>query len=84
MVRGESHSWDLSREGHVTDEVSAVVEEALPQGLYRVRCDDGHVVLASMASVTKQVMVRVLPGDRVMIEVSPLDPSRGRLMRRLD
>jgi len=60
-------------------ETEGTVEDALPGALYRVRCDDGQVVTASLGGVTRQVTVKVIPGDRVLVEVSALDPTRGRI-----
>jgi translation initiation factor IF-1 len=60
-------------------EVAGVVEEALPQDLYRVTLDDGDEVTASLGGKARQTMVRVIPGDRVLIERSSLDPARGKI-----
>jgi translation initiation factor IF-1 len=64
-------------------EVAGVIAETLPQGLYRVKCDDGQLLTASLTGVPKQTIVRVIPGDKVSLEVSPLDPSRGRIKARI-
>jgi translation initiation factor IF-1 len=61
----------------------AVIEAALPRGLYRVSLESGEKVTASIGGAAKQTTVRVIPGDRVMIERSPYDPSRGKITRRL-
>ncbi len=63
--------------------ITGVILETLPQGLYKVKCDDGQLLTASLTGAPKQTIVRVIPGDRVSIEVSPLDPSRGRIKSRL-
>jgi translation initiation factor IF-1 len=62
--------------------MEGTVEKALPKGLFRVRCDDGNIVVASLGGVARQVTVKVIPGDRVVLEVSALDPSRGRIKTR--
>jgi translation initiation factor IF-1 len=59
--------------------MEGTVEDALPGALYRVRSDDGHVITASLGGVARQVLVKVIPGDRVVLEVSTLDPTRGRI-----
>lgn len=64
-------------------EVQGVVERTLPQGLYRVKCDDGNVRTVALTGIPKQTLVRVIPGDKVIIEVSDLDPSRGRIKVRI-
>jgi translation initiation factor IF-1 len=63
-------------------ESEGTVVDALPKALYRVRCDDGHIVTASLGGVARQVTVKVIPGDRVVVEISPLDPTRGRIKAR--
>jgi translation initiation factor IF-1 len=45
--------------------------------------DDGRVVTASLGGVARQVLVKVIPGDRVVLEVSTLDPSRGRIIGKV-
>jgi translation initiation factor IF-1 len=64
-------------------EVTGVVEETLPQGLYRVRTQAGETLKVSLTGIPKQTIVRVIPGDTVLVEVSPLDPSRGKIKARL-
>jgi translation initiation factor IF-1 len=64
-------------------EVKGVVESALPQGLYRVKCDDGNTRTVALTGIPKQTVVRVIPGDRVIVEVSPIDPTRGRIKVRI-
>ena len=64
-------------------EVQGIVEEAIPHGLYRIVCDDGARVTASLGGAARQAIVRVIPGDRVLIELSSRDPNRGKITRRL-
>ena len=59
-----------------------IVSKALPKGLFEVELDSGRTVLASLSGVAKQVTVKVIPGDRVLVEVSPYDPTRGRITAR--
>jgi translation initiation factor IF-1 len=59
------------------------VEEALPQGLYRVGLKSGEKITVSIGGGARQTTVRVIPGDRVLIEVSSLDPTRGKIKDRL-
>lgn len=56
-----------------------IILDAMPQGLYRVQLDDGRMVIASLGAVTRRVTVRVIPGDRVTVELSPYDPTRGQI-----
>ena len=59
------------------------VEAVLPRALYRVRLDDGGEITASVATKARQITVRLLPGDDVTVEISPYDPTRGRIKERL-
>ena len=63
-------------------EMEGVVSECMPGTLFRVTCDNGHVVLATLAGKLRQNRIRLLPGDRVRCEVSPYDLSRGRVCWR--
>jgi translation initiation factor IF-1 len=65
-------------------EVVGIVEEALPQDLYRVALENGDNVTASLGGTARQTIVRVIPGDRVLIERSSLDPSRAKIKSRAD
>ena len=62
-------------------EAEGVIEATLPRGLFRVRTDGGDAVTASVSSMAKKVHVKFLPGDRVTVELSPFDPTRGRIKR---
>lgn len=59
-----------------------MVEEALPGLTFKVRLQDGHEILAHLAGRLRLNHIRVLPGDRVTLEMSP-DGERGRIVRRL-
>ena len=63
--------------------IVGVVEEQLPSALYRVKLDDGGVVVAHIADRIDRNFVRVLVGDRVRVELSPVDVKRGRIVERL-
>lgn len=62
--------------------VSGTVSEQMPNALYRVRLDNGHRVLAHVAGSMRLRYVRIAPGDKVTVELSPLDLSRGRITGR--
>lgn len=62
--------------------VSAVVQEALPNANFRVKLESGHVVLAHISGKMRQNFIRILPGDRVTVELSPYDLSKGRIKYR--
>ena len=59
-----------------------IVREALPNAMYSVDLDDGRKILSHMATSLQTRTVRILPGDRVTVEVSPYDPLRGRITQR--
>lgn len=60
-----------------------LVEEALPSTLFRVRLDDGKTMLAHLGGKMRLHHIRVLPGDRVRVELSPYNTTRGRITHRL-
>lgn len=59
-----------------------IVQEARPNQLFRIEADDGRTVLATLSPALRQRIIKIIPGDRVTIEVSPFDPSRGRIVER--
>jgi len=59
-----------------------IATEALPNGMFRVKLESGHEVLGHISGKMRRARIRVLPGDRVQIEVSAYDTSRGRLTYR--
>lgn len=63
-------------------ELRGIVEEALPAAMFRVRCDNGLMVLCTLAGKLRMNRIRILPGDAVTIEVSPYDTSKGRITWR--
>jgi translation initiation factor IF-1 len=64
-------------------EVEGTVTEALPNAMFRVELDNGHEVLAHVSGRLRMNFIRILPGDRVRIELSPYDLTRGRITYRL-
>jgi translation initiation factor IF-1 len=63
-------------------EVEGVVVEPLPNAMFRVKLDNGHVVLAHISGKMRMHYIRILPGDRVTVELSPYDLNRGRIIYR--
>jgi len=63
--------------------VEGVVEEALPGTSFRVKLSDGKEVLAHLAGRMRMNYIKILPGDRVSMEMTPYDDKRGRITRRL-
>lgn len=64
-------------------EVDGVVEEALPNAMFRVELENGHEVLAHISGKMRKFYIRILPGDRVKVELSPYDLTRGRITYRM-
>ncbi len=64
-------------------EVEAVVIENLPGAKFKVQLDNGHVVLAHVSGKIRMNYIRILPGDKVTIELSPYDLTRGRITYRI-
>lgn len=62
--------------------VDGVVTEALPNAMFRVKIEGGHVVLAHVSGKMRMYYIRLLPGDRVALEMSPYDLTRGRIVLR--
>ena len=63
-------------------EVEGTVTESLPNATFRVELANGHKVLAYVSGKIRMHFIRVLPGDRVLVELSPYDLSRGRITYR--
>ncbi len=71
---------DSADEGPI--EVEGVVTDALDNAMFKIALGDGHEVLAHLSGSIRRHAVKVLPGDRVRLELSPFDPSRGRITYR--
>lgn len=63
-------------------EAEGTVVEALPNAMFRVRLDSGHEVLAHISGRMRMYYIRILLGDRVLVELSPYDLTRGRIVYR--
>ncbi len=63
-------------------ELEGEVTEALPNAMFRVELDNGHQVLAHVAGKMRRFRIRILPGDRVRVELSPYDLDRARIVYR--
>ncbi len=60
--------------------IEAAVKEALPNALFRVELENGHEVLAHVSGKMRMHFIRILPGDKVTLEMSPYDLNRGRIV----
>lgn len=63
-------------------EVEGVVVEALANTSFRVKLENGHLVLAHVGGKMRKHFIRIVPGDRVLVEISPYDLNRGRIVYR--
>ena len=63
--------------------VVGVVTDTLPSALYKVRLDEGSLVVAHIADRLERNFVRILVGDRVRVELSPVDIGRGRIVEKV-
>lgn len=63
-------------------EVQGVVTETLPNAMFRVQLDNGHKILAHISGKMRMHFIRILPGDKVTVELSPYDLSKGRITYR--
>lgn len=63
-------------------EKDGVVLEALPNTLFRIRLDDGSIVVCHLSGKMRMNFIKILPGDRVKIEMTPYDLTKGRIMFR--
>ena len=73
----------MARAKKETIEVEGTVKEALPNAMFRVELANGHRVLAHISGRMRLHYIRILPGDKVLVELSPYDLSRGRVTYRL-
>ena len=63
-------------------EMEGTVAEALPNAMFRVELDNGHTMLAHISGKMRMHDIRILPGDKVVVELSPYDLNRGRITYR--
>ena len=62
--------------------VEGEIVEALPNAMFRVKLENGHIVLAHVSGKMRMHFIRILPGDKVKLELSPYDLARGRIIYR--
>lgn len=63
-------------------QVEGVVREALPNAMFKVELENGHIILAHISGKMRKNYIRILPDDKVLIELSPYDLTRGRITYR--
>ncbi|MBY5161587.1 translation initiation factor IF-1 [Salsipaludibacter albus] len=85
MANQTSHTHELYGGSVAKEEaiqVEGTVTEALPNTTFRVELDNGHEVLAHISGKMRQHYIRILPADKVVVELSPYDLTRGRITYR--
>ncbi|MDR3315765.1 MAG: translation initiation factor IF-1 [Coriobacteriales bacterium] len=63
-------------------ELEGIVVEPLPNAMFKVELENGHVILAHISGKMRMHYIRILPGDKVTVELSPYDLNRGRITYR--
>ena len=63
-------------------EIEGIVVEKLPNAMFKVELENGHVVLAHISGKLRMNFIKILPGDKVTLEMSPYDLSKGRIIWR--
>lgn len=64
----------------VVTEIDGVVSQALPNTMFRVELDGGRLILATLRGKMRRSYIRIFPGDKVKVEVTPYDENRGRIV----
>ena len=64
-------------------EFEGIVKESLPNAMFRVMLDNNHIVLAHISGKIRKNFIKILPGDRVKVELTPYDLNRGRITFRV-
>ncbi len=80
--RDQKKASDSSNRKEDAIEVMATVIEPLPNAMFRVELENKHQVLAHISGKMRKNFIRILPGDRVAVELSPYDLTRGRIVYR--
>ncbi|MBP6892036.1 translation initiation factor IF-1 [Candidatus Babeliales bacterium] len=62
--------------------IDGIVKETLPNAMFRVEVEGGHIVLGHVSGKMRMNFIKILPGDKVVLELSPYDLTRGRIVRR--
>ena len=71
----------MAHQGNI--EVEGVVSECLPNTLFRVKLANGHIILCHLSGKMRLNFIRIMPGDKVKMEVTPYDPGKGRITYRV-
>ncbi len=77
---GEKIREDMAKEDSI--EVQGTVLETLPNAMFRVEIENGHKILAHISGKMRMHFIKILPGDKVTVELTPYDLTRGRITYR--
>ena len=64
-------------------QIEGIMKETLPNAMFRIEIEGGHIILGHVSGKMRMNFIRILPGDRVLMELSPYDLTRGRIIRRI-
>ena len=76
----EEMEFEMSKEDVI--EIEGIVVEKLPNAMFKVELENGHQVLAHISGKLRKNFIRILPGDKVTMEMSPYDLTKGRIVWR--
>ena len=83
VLPGENPSIFFMNSEKELVKLEGVVTETLPSTTFRVKLDNGHEILAHISGRMRVNYIRLIPGDRVLVEMSPYDLTKGRIVQRL-
>ena len=72
----------MSKQKEEAIKVEGIIEETLPNAMFKVKIEGGHIVLGHISGKMRMHYIRILPGDKVTVELSPYDLTRGRIILR--
>jgi translation initiation factor IF-1 len=78
--RGDLGGGNVAKEEAI--EVEGIVRESLPNTMFRVELQNGHIILAHLSGKMRKHYIRIVPGDKVKVALSPYDLNRGRIIYR--
>jgi translation initiation factor IF-1 len=80
IVSLHSEIWSMSKKNLIKQD--GIIEEALSNAMFRVRLENDHQIIATISGKMRMNYIRILPGDKVAVEMSPYDLTRGRITYR--
>lgn len=83
MMQENQNNQDSAINKNKEYEIDGVVEESLPSATFRVKLVDNSIILAHLSGKMRLNYIRVLPGDKVIVKMSPYDKTKGRIIKRL-